>query len=170
MTLSMHSTSVPIFVRTLTSMSNWLDAAEAYASGRGFEADQFVSFQLTPDMLPLSFQVQTACDAAKLCAARLSAVDAPSWENTETTISALRERIEKTISYLNSVPAGQIDGSEEREIEMQAGPDLKLKFTGEEYLQTFALPNFFFHATMTYALLRQGGVPLGKMDFLGPPQ
>ena len=169
MTLSMHSSSVPTFLRTLTAMSSWLDAAEAHASARSFEVDQFVGFQLTPDMKPLSFQVQSACDSAKLCVARLAGTEAPSWEDDESKIAELRGRVSKTIEYVNSISAAQVDGSEEQTIEMQAGPDRTFTFTGEDYLRGFAIPNFFFHATMAYALLRQGGVPIGKMDFLGAP-
>ena len=169
MTLSMHTSSAPTFLRTLTAMSSWLQAAEAHASARSFDADQFVGFQLTPDMKPLSFQVQAACDSAKLCVARLADMDAPSWADDESTIGDLLSRVAKTIEYVNSVSADQVDGSEERGIEMQAGPDRTFTFTGEDYLRGFALPNFFFHATMAYALLRQGGVPIGKMDFLGAP-
>ena len=167
MTLSMHSSSVPTFVRTLAALSSWLDAAEAHASAKSFEVDEFVGFQLTPDMKPLSFQVQSACDAAKLCVARLAGTEAPSWEDDESTIAELRGRVSKTIEYVNSISAAQVDGSEEQAIEMQAGPDRTLTFTGEDYLRGFAIPNFFFHATMAYALLRQGGVPIGKVDFLG---
>ena len=169
MTLSMHTSSAPTFLRTLTAMSSWLQAAEAHASARNFDADQFVDFQLTPDMKPLSFQVQAACDSAKLCVARLAGTNAPSWADDESTIGELLSRVAKTIEYVNSVSADQVDGSEKRVIEMQAGADRTFTFTGEDYLRGFALPNFFFHATMAYALLRQGGVPIGKMDFLGAP-
>jgi hypothetical protein len=169
MSLSMHSTSVPTFSRTLTAMSQWLDAAEAHAKEHGFEANNYLGLRLAPDMAPFSRQIQFASDGAKNCVARLAGLEPPKWADDEASIDELRARIAKTIEYVNSVSAEQIDGSEAREIVMQAGPDRSFTFTGEDFLRGFSLPNFFFHATMTYALLRQGGVKLGKMDFLGAP-
>ncbi len=169
MPISMYSMSVPAFVRTLTAMLGQLDAAEAHAKARGFDPDSFVSFQLPPDMRPYSFQIQTVSDMAKSAVARLAGIEAPSWADDEATLSELRARITKTIDYVHSISEQQLEGSETREVELQAGPELKLKFSGEDYLKGFVLPNFYFHATMMYALLRQSGVPLGKMDFLGAP-
>ena len=112
--------------------------------------------------------IQIASDACKRCLSRLAGLEAPTWEDDEATLDELRARIVKTIDYAQSVPAEKIDGSEEREILLPI-PNGELKFPGEAFLKSFSLPNFFFHCTMTYALLRQGGVDLGKMDYLGAP-
>lgn len=167
MSLSMHDASVMIFSATLNNMLKWLDKAEDHAKARGFDPNNFVGVRLTPDMLPLSQQIQLASDTSKRGVARLAGVEPPKWADDENSIDELRERIQKTITYLESIPVDQVNGSEEREIIMPAGPDQTLRFTGESFLKEFALPNFYFHATMTYALLRQGGVGVGKMDFLG---
>ena len=168
MAISMHSASVPIFVRMLTNMLSWLDKAEDHARAKNFDPDNYLGLRLTPDMLPFSRQIQIASDACKRCLSRLAGLEAPTWEDDEATLDALRARIVKTIDYAQSVPAEKIDGSEEREITLPI-PNGELKFPGEAFLTSFSLPNFFFHCTMTYALLRQGGVDLGKMDYLGAP-
>jgi hypothetical protein len=169
MPISMHAASVPIFLQLLQNMGSWLDKAEAHAKARKFDPNNFVSLRLAPDMLPFSAQIQIATDAAKNCLARLAGVDPPKWPDEETTLPALRARIQKAIDYAQSFRAEQIDGSEQKEITLQmpAGP---VRFTGERLLRHFSLPNFLFHATMTYALLRHGGVELGKADFLGAPR
>jgi hypothetical protein len=166
MALSMHSASVPVFVRMLGNLVGWLDKAEAHAREKKFEPAVYLGARLAPDMLPLSTQVQIACDAAKFCVARLAGVEAPAFADDEKTLDELRQRVRKTIDYLQSVPAAQIDGSDAREISVprRAGA---ITMTGEAYLKSFALPNFFFHVTTTYALLRHNGVELGKADFLG---
>jgi hypothetical protein len=167
MPISMHSASVPIFVRTLTSMLAWLDKAEAHATAKKFDPKNYLGLRLTPDMLPFSAQIQIATDSVKGCLARLSGTEAPKWPDTEASFDELRARIRKAIDYARSVPAAAIDGSETREISVPMGPGRTGKFTGEVFLKHFSLPNFFFHCTMAYALLRAGGVELGKMDFLG---
>ncbi len=167
MTISMHSASVPIFVRMLGNMLTWLDKADAHAKAKGFESDNYVGMRLAPDMLPFSRQIQIASDACKRCVSALAGVEAPTWEDDESTLDQLRARIAKTITYVESIPAEKIDGSEEREITLPIPTGGELKFAGEAFLKGFSLPNFFFHCTMTYALLRQGGVDLGKRDYLG---
>jgi hypothetical protein len=167
MAISMHSASVPIFVRMLNNMLQWLDKAEAHAKARKFDPNNYVGLRLTPDMLPFARQIQIASDACKACVARLANVDPPKWADDEATLEALRARIRKTIEYAQSVPAAKLDGSETREIQLPIPGSPKLP--GEVFLKHFALPNFFFHVTMTYALLRQGGVELGKADYLGAP-
>ena len=124
-----------------------------------------LSTRLAPDMLPFTTQVQIACDTAKFCVARLAGSEGPKFEDNETTLADLRQRVRKTIDYVQSVPAAQVDGSDDREITVprRAGPIL---MKGEMYLKHFALPNFFFHVTTVYALLRHNGVNLGKSDFL----
>ena len=165
MALDMHSASVPIFVRMLGNLAAWLDKAEAHATAKKFEPSVYLTARLAPDMLPLPTQIQIACDAAKFCVARLAGVEAPAFADDETTLDELRQRVRKTIDYLQSVPAAQIDGSDAREISVprRAGP---LLMKGEMYLKHFVLPNFFFHVTTVYALLRHNGVSLGKSDFL----
>jgi hypothetical protein len=161
MPLSMSQASVPLFVRALRNLSEILKKSETHP-----DADSFAEARLAPDMLTLAGQIQRASDAAKACAARLSGSEAPSFADTEKTFSELHARIEKTIDYLKSVPSSSIDGSEEREVRFKAGPN-EYVFTGVQYLQGFAIPNFFFHVTVAYAILRHHGVQIGKMDFLG---
>ena len=165
MALDMHSASVPIFVRMLGNVVNWLDKAEAHATAKKFEPSVYLTARLAPDMLPLPTQIQIACDAAKFCVSRLAGSEGPKFEDTETTLAELRQRIRKTIDYVQSVPADRIDGSDDREITVprRAGP---IQMKGEMYLKHFVLPNFFFHVTTVYALLRHNGVNLGKSDFL----
>jgi uncharacterized protein len=165
MTMGMHAASVPVFVRMLKNLSSWLDKAEAHAQARKFDPAVLLGMRLAPDMLPLTSQVQIACDAAKFFAARIGGVEAPKFADDETTLAQLRERVQKTIDYLRSVPAERIDGTEAKDVQIprREGP---LPTTGENYLRHFALPNFFFHVTTTYALLRHAGVELGKADYL----
>jgi len=168
MPLSMHAATVPIFEQMLSNMLAWLDKAEAHAKAKKFDPNNFVGVRLTPDMLPFSRQIQIASDAAKGCLSRLAAVEAPKWADDEKTLDELRARIQKTIDYVRSFSPAKLEGSETREITLPR-PDGALTVNGETFLKRLSLPNFLFHATMTYALLRQGGVELGKMDFLGKP-
>ena len=167
MTISMHSASAPVFVRMFSNLQLWLEKAQAHADARKFDANNFTGLRLAPDMLPLARQVQIASDAAKACMARLAGVEAPKWEDNEATLADLRARAQKTIDYVNSFSAAQIDGSEGREITVPTRNRDPLVFNGETYLKHYALPNFFFHVTTTYALLRHGGVEIGKVDYLG---
>ena len=167
MALTMHSASVPIYVRMLGNMLAWLDKAEAHAAAKKFDPNNFVGMRLTPDMLPFARQIQIASDACKAGVARLAGVEAPKWADDEATLGELRSRISKTIEYAQSTPASQFDGSETREIALPVPGAPRV--SGEVFLKSFSLPNFFFHVTMTYALLRQGGVELGKRDYLGAP-
>jgi hypothetical protein len=164
--ISMHSASVPIFVRMLGNMNTWLDKAEAHAREKKFEPAVYLGTRLAPDMLPFTNQVQIACDSAKFCIARLTGVDAPKFEDSESSLAELRERIRKTVDYVSSVPADTIDGTDAKDIAVprRAG---SITMKGETYLKQFVLPNFFFHVTTVYALLRHSGVDLGKGDYLG---
>jgi hypothetical protein len=166
MTISMYSASVPIFSRMLGNLSICLDKAAAHASAKKFEPTVYLSARLAPDMLPFSTQIQIACDMAKFGVARLSGVESPKFDDNEASLDDLKQRIAKTIDFMQSVPPAKIDGSDERAISVprRSGP---ITMTGESYLKYFVLPNFFFHVTTTYALLRHNGVELGKMDFLG---
>lgn len=167
MPISMHSASVPTFVRTLTNMLRWLDKAQAHAEARKFDTGNYLALRLAPDMLPFVNQVRIACDNAKGCAARLGGVENPKHEDNEASFDELRARIRKTIAFVQAVPAEGFSGSETREIVLQVRNRDPLRYDGETYLKHFALPNFFFHATMSYALLRDAGVELGKPDFIG---
>ena len=167
MSLSMHSASVPVFVRMLGNALNWLDKAQAHAEARKFDTANYLGMRLAPDMLPFTRQIQIATDGAKGCVARLAGLEVPKWDDNEASFDDLRARLRKTIDYVQSIPAGQIDGSEAREILLPTRSGGPLRFTGEAYLKHFVLPNLYFHTSMTYALLRNAGVDLGKKDFLG---
>jgi hypothetical protein len=167
MSLSMHSASVPVFVRTLGTMLTWLDKARAHAEARKFSADAFLALRLAPDMLPFTRQIQIASDTAKGCVARLAGVEVPAWEDNEATLDELGTRIRRTLDFVQSFDAAQIDGSDGREILLPTRSGEPRRFSGEDYLKSFALPNFFFHSSMAYALLRHAGVELGKKDYLG---
>lgn len=165
-TLTMHSASVPLFQKQLGAMLGWLDKAEAHAQARGFSADNYLQLRLAPDMLPFVSQIRIASDTAKGCAARLAGQEPPKFEDNEATFAELRERIRKTLDYVGSVPAEAFAGSEAREIVLPMRNRDPLRFAGDVYLKHWALPNFFFHVTTAYALLRHAGVALGKPDFL----
>ena len=169
MSITMHSASAPVFIRMLNNVLGWLDKAEAHAKARKFDPNNYLTMRHTPDMLQLSAQIQIATDHVKGGLARLAGIEPPKWADDEKTLDALRARIRKAIDYAQSIPAEKIDGSEKRDISLPVGPSRTMTFPGETFLKGFSLPNFFFHTTMTYALLRQGGVELGKMDYLGAP-
>ena len=166
MSLSMHSASVPIFVRVFSSMLTWLDKAQSHAEARKFDTANYLGLRLAADMLPFTRQIQITTDGVKGCMARLAGHDVPKWEDNEATLDDLRARIRKTIDYVATFTPAQIDGSEAREILLPQRTGEPKRFDGESFLKHYALPNFFFHATTTYALLRAGGVDLGKRDFL----
>jgi hypothetical protein len=162
----MHSASVPVLQRQLGAVLTWLDKAEAHAAARKFDTANYLQLRLAPDMLPFVAQIRIASDAAKGCVARLAGVEAPKFEDNEASFADLRARVQKTLDYVASVPAASIDGSEPREITIPMRNRDALQFSGEVFLKHWALPNFFFHISMAYALLRQAGVELGKGDFL----
>jgi hypothetical protein len=150
----------------LRNLSALLDKAQAYCDARKIEPAAISGARLYPDMYPLTRQVQIACDTAKGAVARLAAIEIPKHEDTEQTFAELKARIAKTVDFIESVKAGKIDGAEEREIvlKMRAGDR---KFTGLHYLLGFAYPNFYFHVTTAYNILRHNGVEIGKTDFIG---
>ena len=166
MTISMYEASVPVLKHTLASLSGILRKAAEHAASKKIDASVLINARLFPDMLPMIKQVQIATDQAKGCAARLAGIDIPKFEDNETTFDELQARIVKTISFLDSLKASQIDGSETRDIVLQLH-DTKLEFKGKEYLINWVLPNFYFHVTTTYAILRHNGLDIGKKDFLG---
>jgi hypothetical protein len=166
MKISMHAMSVDVFVPALTHLSKLLDKGVAHAGAKKFEPGVLVNARLAPDMFPLSRQIQIACDAAKNGCARLAGQEAPRFEDKETTLEELSARVAKTTEYLKSLSASAFDGSEDRVIKIPVG-ERTIEMQGLPYLQTWALPNFYFHVVATYAILRHNGVEIGKADFLG---
>jgi uncharacterized protein len=166
MSFNMYQASVPVFVRMLGNLSSILDKAAAHAEAKKIDQAIFINARLTPDMYPLSRQVQIATDMVKGCAARLADTEVPSYEDKETTFAELQERIKKTVIFLESVSAEQINGSEERMVTLKLRGK-EIRFLGQPYLFNFVLPNFYFHIAMTYAILRHNGVDIGKMDYIG---
>ncbi|WP_044874202.1 DUF1993 domain-containing protein [Pseudomonas sp. LFM046] len=166
MSLSMYEASLPVLARMLGNLSNILKKAEANAQARGIEPKVLIESRLAPDMYPLARQVQIASDMAKGCAARLAGVEVPSWADTETSFEELQARITKTLDFIKGIDASQLDGSESRTVvlKMRSG---EISFSGRDYLLGFAMPNFYFHITAAYAILRHNGVDVGKMDYLG---
>lgn len=166
MPVSMSSVSLPVFEHMLGNLSHFLDKAQAHAEAKKFDPAVLLQSRLAPDMLPLARQIQIACDGAKNGVARLSGVEAPKFDDTESSLGELKERIGKTLAYLASVPAAQLDGNESKDITFPVGKDKTRTMTGEAYLKHWMLPNFFFHVTTAYAILRHNGVELGKSDYL----
>jgi uncharacterized protein len=162
----MHSASVPTVVHMLRNLDHFLNKAQAHAEAKKFDVANLMSARLAPDMLPLTRQVIIACDAAKNGIARVSGVEAPKFEDTETTVPELKARIQKTLDYIQSVPAESFNGTEDKDITFPVGKDATRTMKGEAYLKHWMLPNFFFHVTTAYALLRHNGVELGKGDYL----
>jgi uncharacterized protein len=168
MSLSMYQASVPVFLRGLTNLREILRKARNHAEAKKIEPAVLLSSRLYPDMHPLTRQVQIASDAAKFCAARLAGAQPPSFDDTEATFDELEARIDKTIAYVSEIPAARIDGSEERLVKLKL-PSGTIELKGTAYLLGFALPNFYFHVTTAYGILRHNGVELGKLDYLGQP-
>ena len=168
MAISLYSASVPAFQRALRNLKHILAKGEAHARERGVAPDGLLELRLIDDMLPLSRQVQIACDMAKNGAARLAGRQPPVMPDDETSLAQLQARIDRVLEYLQGVDAAEIDGHEGREIvlAMRTG---ELRFNGQDYLTTFVLPNLYFHVTVAYALLRAQGAPLGKTDFIAGP-
>lgn len=169
MALSLYDISVPALIRGLENLSGQIDKAAAYAGEQGIDGNEFVQTRLAPDMLNLAGQVQRASDTAKFGGARLSQGQAPSFADEEATLDDLKARIAKTVDYLRSVQADAVAGGEKRDIRFKAG-QRELHFIAEDYVRNFMLPNFYFHLTTAYGLLRHRGVPLGKLDYLGNTQ
>ncbi|QDQ26043.1 DUF1993 family protein [Chitinimonas arctica] len=166
MSLSMYQASVPVFVRLLGNLSAILEKAAADAEVRKIDPAVLINARLAPDMFPLNRQVQIAADAAKTCAALLAGIEVPSYPDTEASFPELQARIAKTIAFIQSVSVEQIDGSEDRAIVLKRR-DKETRFQGQPYLLTYVLPNFYFHITTAYAILRHNGLQVGKKDFLG---
>jgi hypothetical protein len=165
----MYQASAPRFANTLNNLSKILDKAQAYADAKKLDPTVLTSFRLYPDMFPLARQIQIATDGAKGAMARLAGVDIPKFDDSEKTIAELKERIARTVAFIESIKPAQVDGSEEKEIVFPGGGKER-RFKGMQYLLGWAHPNFYFHVTTTYNILRHCGVEVGKVDFLGTPQ
>lgn len=160
-----HYDAVQLFAKTLKNLEQWMNKATAHAAAKSFEVDGLVKARLAPDAFAFGQQIQAGCDQAKYAAAYLSGTPAPSHPDTEQTFPELKQRIEKCLAFLESVPEKAYAGSEDRKV---APPWLGGKWLrGDDYVVHVAIPNFFFHATMAYAILRHNGVELGKMDYIG---
>ncbi len=168
MTISMYQASVPRFVNILGNLSAILDKAQAHVDAKKLDGATLTTYRLFPDMLPMTTQVLIACDAAKGVVARLAGVDIPVYEDTEKTLADLKARIAKTVAFIKSVTPAQIDGTEDKEIVIKRG-DKETRYTGMQFLLGHAIPNFYFHVTTTYNILRHNGIEIGKRDFLGNP-
>ncbi len=168
MAISMFRASVPVFLQMLPCLSAILDKAAAFAEGKKIEPSVLLNARLAPDMYPLTRQVQIATDFAKGTVARLAGQEPPKYADTETSIAELKARIAKTIDFIKSFTPAQIDGSEDRQISFPLGGETR-NFQGENYLVNFALPNFFFHVSAAYTILRHNGVDIGKRDYMKPP-
>ena len=165
--MSMATASIPVFEVGLNTLSALLDKAETYAEAKGVDPTVLLNARLFPNMFALTRQVQSACDAAKNGGARLAGIDPPSYEDNEKTIAELKARIAKTVAFVKSLDTKNIDESTDREITFPLGPSIKGHMRGVDYLNHFVLPNFYFHVTTAYDILRHCGVEIGKRDFLG---
>ncbi|HSW21080.1 MAG TPA: DUF1993 domain-containing protein [Ramlibacter sp.] len=167
MSITMSSASLPLFKHMLGNLGHFLDKAQAHAEARKFDPIALTQYRLAPDMLPFTRQVQIACDAAKFGVARIAGVEAPRYEDTETTLPDLKARVEKTLGWIATVKAEQLDGTEDKDVIFPVGRDGSSRtLKGEAFLKHWVLPNFFFHVTTAYAILRHNGVELGKADYL----
>lgn len=166
MSHAIYQASIPVFIRMFGNLSAILDKAVAHAEAKGIAPALLLEARLAPDMYPLPRQVQLATDSAKGCGARLAGIEIPSFEDNETTFAELQARIAKTLGFLQGIDPARFEGSAERRITLKL-PGQELQLEGAVYLNAFVLPNFYFHLTTAYNLLRHQGVPLGKLDYLG---
>ena len=166
MALSISSVGTTTFVTTLGALSKILDKAAAHCAAKKIDQSVIMQMRLAPDMFPFVKQVQIACDFAKNTAGRLTG-EPPKYPDDEKTFDELKARIAKTLDYVKSVPAATLDAAEEKDVTFPIGPQQTMTLKGAQYLTGFALPNFYFHATTAYDILRHAGVEVGKRDFLG---
>lgn len=167
MTISLYAASVPVFKQMLNALSDVLGKAQAHAEAKNIDANVLLQARLYPDMFPLVRQVQIAVDFAKGVSARLAEVELPKYDDTETTFADLQALIAKVLAFVEQIEAKQIDGKEGIEIITRPGTPKEKRFTGQSYLLTYGLPQFFFHVTTAYAILRHNGVEIGKRDYMG---
>ena len=165
--MSFYDASVPAFLQILNSLTGLLTKAEAHCRAKNIQPDVLLGARLYPDMLPLSRQIQLACDFAAKGCARLTGSEVPSTPDTEKTFEELKQRLAKTIDYVKTFKPAQFDGAEARDVTFPAGPDKSITLKGQQFLSAFALPNFYFHAATAHGILRHNGVEIGKRDFLG---
>ena len=168
MSLSMYQASIPQLQRMLGNLAKILETGENWAEAKKIDPAVLLNMRLAPDMFPLKRQIQIATDAAKSCAARLAGVEVPSYADNEETFAELQARLQKTLDYIGSFTPEQIDGSEEKQIVLNF-PGMEIKFSGRDFLFQFVLPNFYFHVTTAYTILRHNGLELGKIDYIGRP-
>ncbi len=164
----MYQASVPRFVNILKNLSGILDKAQAHIDAKKIDVSVLTTYRLFPDMLPMTTQVLIACDAAKGVVARLAGIEIPVYEDNEKTLAELKARIARTVDFIQSVTPAQIDGTEDKDIVTKRG-DKETHYKGMQFLLGHALPNFYFHVTTTYNILRHNGIEIGKRDFLGKP-
>ena len=168
MTISMYQASVPRFVNILGNLSAILDKAQAHVDAKKLDQSSLAGFRLFPDMLPLTKQVQIACDTAKGLVARLAGVEIPVFEDNESSLADLKARIAKTIAFIQTIKPEQLDGTEDKDIVIKRG-EKETHYKGMQFLLGHAVPNVYFHVTTTYNVLRHNGVEIGKRDYLGNP-
>lgn len=166
----MHAASADVFVRMLNALSGVLDKAEAHAKAKKFDFDVLLNSRLAPDMFTLTGQIQLATAFAKNAVCRLAGQTPPDYPDTDVTLAQLRARIDRTLDIVGSIDPKALEGSDTREVTVRVGPDQTMTMSGRDYLLGFALPNFYFHVTMAYAILRHNGVELGKRDYMALPQ
>ena len=164
--MSLYNVSVPAFVQILGALSKVIDKAEAHAEAKKIDPSALLTARLAPDMFTFTRQVQQACDFAAKTTARLAGADVPTYENTETSFAALKQRIATAIAYVQSIKPEQFSGAETRVVKLPVGGNT-MEFPGQQFFVNFALPNFYFHATTAYDILRHNGVEIGKRDFMG---
>ncbi|MGB8817895.1 MAG: DUF1993 domain-containing protein [Rhizobiaceae bacterium] len=166
MTISLYAATVPALLQILTSLTITLKKTGEFAQSKGNEAETILGDRLIEDMLPMTRQVQITCDHAKGAMARISGKENPKFEDTETTVAELQSRIAKTVEFVKSFKASDLDGQEERAVTIKL-PNSEMTMPAQTYLTNYALPNIYFHASMAYAVARKNGVPLGKANFMG---
>jgi hypothetical protein len=167
MTISIYQSSAPVFSQMLTALSDVLKKAEAHATDKNIDPNALLQARLFPDMFPLVRQVQIATDFSKGVTSRLAGAEVPSWPDTEVTFADLQALIAKALAHIGTFNAAQFEGSENKEIVLRPGTPKEKKLVGSAYLQHYGLPQFFFHVTTAYAILRHNGVDLGKRDYMG---
>jgi hypothetical protein len=165
--MSFYDATVPVFLQTLGSLSGLLTKAEAHCKARKIEPEVLLNARLYPDMLPLTKQIQLACDFAAKGCARLARSDVPSTPDTEKTFDELKQRIANTVDYVKAFKPAQFEGADAKDVTFPAGPNNSITLKGQEFVNRAAFPNFFFHAATTHGILRHNGVEIGKRDFLG---
>ncbi|WP_029584262.1 DUF1993 family protein [Bradyrhizobium sp. URHD0069] len=165
--MSFYDTSVPAFLQILNSLSGILGKAEAHCKAKNIQSDVLLGARLYPDMLPFTRQIQLVCDFAAKGCARLTNSEVPTTPDTEKTFDELKQRLANTIDYVKAFKPAQFDGGESRDVSFPAGPNNTMTLKGQQFLNNFALPNFYFHAATAHGILRHNGVEIGKRDFLG---